>query len=240
MPSFLQKLVAYLVLLAALLLAVGCVDPPLDFSTRPTIQDETLVTGRPCLPPCWHGIIPGETNTQDALNLVKQLPFVDSATVEETVKDLYLNTDNSILWLYPGTSDFGGRLFFNRNRVSWLRVSYPVYLRLEEIIARTGEPDWVWAGKAGSAGTEYIFRFFFETSGLMLESRLYGAGTAIDGKTLLSSDIEIEQARYFQPQSLRDYFTDILGAKETESKQISEAYLPWPGFGVNIELRELY
>jgi len=234
------RIVGLFMMLAALLLVVGCVDPPIDLRTRPAVQDETLVTGKPSLPPCWYEIISGETNTQDALNIVKRLSFVDPKSVVETTRDLYENTDNSILWFYSGTPDFGGRLSIHRDRVIWYRVSYPNNLRFGDIVAQVGEPDWVWVGREGGAGTEHIFQFIFEARGLMLESRLYGAGTAKDGKVLLSSDIEIADARYFQPQSLKDYLKNIVGATETQTDQMKEAYQPWPGFGVSIEMRKLY
>jgi hypothetical protein len=43
----------------------------------PSLIDETLITGEPCLPPCWHGIEVGITTKEEAIQIASNLSFVD-------------------------------------------------------------------------------------------------------------------------------------------------------------------
>ncbi len=104
------RLVVVLIILSSLFLLSGCAESVIDLRVQPAVQDETLITGEPCLPPCWYGIIPEETSIRDAVQILTTIPFVDPKSVKETTRDLYKNTDKSILWNYQGTSDFGGDL----------------------------------------------------------------------------------------------------------------------------------
>jgi len=228
------------VIFSTLLLVSGCVDPPIDLRTRPAAQDETLVSGEPCMPPCWYGIFPEETRTQDAINTVTNLSFVNPDSVEETTRDLYVNTDNSILWRYIGTSSFGGNLSIRNGIVIWWQIDYPKFLKLKDIVSVIGEPDFVWAGRVGGAGTEHIYRFYFSHRGLLLQSRMYGADTRKDGKVLLGPDIEIANSRYFSPQILEGYLVNIVGASNKQAVRIKGFYQPWPGFGEWIEMQPEY
>lgn len=62
--DFRGRPVQFLVLLAILLASAACfglMPPP------PPVQDESLAAGQPCLPPCWHGIYPGQTSVDEAV-----------------------------------------------------------------------------------------------------------------------------------------------------------------------------
>ena len=235
------RLIAIFFILSSLFFISGCAESSIDLRVQPTVQDETLVSGEPCLPPCWYGVIPEKTLTQDAMRLVIAIPFVDPESVEETTRDLYKNTDSSILWSYQGASDFGGDLSIRNGTVIWWRVSYPLSLKLEDIISTIGEPDWVWAGPAGGGEVvAHIYRFYFRHSGLLLESRMYGVDMKQGSKVLLDPEIEIARSRYFRPQSIESYLINIVGASEEQADQIKKLYLPWPGFGKWIEMQPEY
>jgi hypothetical protein len=165
---------------------------------------------------------------------------VNPDSVEETTRDLYVNTDNSILWRYIGTSSFGGNLSIRNGIVIWWQIDYPKFLKLKDIVSVIGEPDFVWAGRVGGAGTEHIYRFYFSHRGLLLQSRIYGVGTRKGGKVLLGPDIEIASSRYFSPQTLEDYLVNIVGVSNKQAVQIKDFYQPWPGFDEWIEMQPEY
>ncbi len=232
------RLVVVLIILSSLFLISGCAESVVDLRVQPAVQDETLITGEPCLPPCWYGIIPEETSIRAAVQILMTIPFVDPKSVKETTRDLYKNTDKSILWNYQGTSDFGGDLSIKNGSVIWWQVSYPNYLNLEDIVDVIGVPNWVWAGRAGGGEiVAHVYRFYFRRSGLLLESRMYGTNMRQDSKVLLDPEIEITRSTYFRPQTIESYLVNIVGASEEQSDQIKELYRPWPGFGKWIETR---
>jgi len=208
--------------------------PMFDSRVRPVVSDETLLSGEPCLPPCWYDIVPGSTGTAAALEKIRLLEFVNPTSVERTNRDLYPGTDDSIDWKYQGTNDYGGDIFIADDTVKWIRISHPNHLILEEVTATIGEPDWIWAGRAGGAGNHHIYRFVYEEMGLMLESRMYGDNSPMPENVIVSSDIEIDEAFYFAPRTLAQYLTDIQWVSEDQLENIKNAYQEWSGFGSEI------
>jgi len=46
------------------------------------LQDRSLFTGEPCLPPCWYGLHVGESNYDDVLTIVNSLSFIDADSIK--------------------------------------------------------------------------------------------------------------------------------------------------------------
>lgn len=232
-----RRFVDILAAITVILTANSCALPLPIFDTRvrPTVSDASLVTGKPCLPPCWYDILPGNTSTMIALNKVRLLDFVNPTSVERTNQAVYLGTDDAIRWNYQGTNDFGGGIYISEGTVKWVRVDHPEFLVLEDIIATVGEPDWVWAGRAGGAGNHHIFRFVFEERGLMLESRMYGDNSQMPETVIVRPDIEIDEAVYFMSQSLAQYLIEIRNVSQEELDENIHDYDSWSGYGVDIK-----
>lgn len=55
----------------ALVFLVAACAPAPELRNENLLQDSSFLTGEPCGPPCWNGIIPGETSWNDALNIVE-------------------------------------------------------------------------------------------------------------------------------------------------------------------------
>jgi hypothetical protein len=51
---------------------------------RESVTDRSLFTGSPCAPPCWQGIIPGETTAEEALQILQSSPYVKRKGIEKT------------------------------------------------------------------------------------------------------------------------------------------------------------
>lgn len=68
-----------LLLIFTFLLVNGCVPS----ETSPTILEDLV-----CQPPCWQGIIPGETTEEEVLNFLKESPIID--------QDATLRRDNKL------------------------------------------------------------------------------------------------------------------------------------------------
>jgi len=54
-----------------LVLVVAACAPPPNLLDDTLLQDESLITGEPCAPPCFRGITPGETRWNDALTIIE-------------------------------------------------------------------------------------------------------------------------------------------------------------------------
>jgi len=69
------------------------------------IEASLLEKNSGCEPPCWHGIIPGETNVNDVLSIIEMDPRLDSLKLE--FED---NEYGKHIILKPGYILIGGEL----------------------------------------------------------------------------------------------------------------------------------
>lgn len=64
--------------IAVLVVLIAACAPTPELRNDKLLQDSSFLSGEPCGPPCWRGIIPGETEWNDALNIVE-----DDATLSD-------------------------------------------------------------------------------------------------------------------------------------------------------------
>lgn len=235
LPSYQQP--AWLLSLAVMMIMAisGCVMPP-----PPPVQDESLVTGVPCSPPCWYGIHPGQTAVEEAIKIVRGLPFVVSDSLKRAKEGLPSGFDEGVTWKYIGGTHpaHGGALYARQGTIVWMRVSLPRGLRLADVLVTQGEPDLVAVslGMIGigplAEGHGYYLHLFYSERGVMLSSKGYGLG---EGQYVtLSPDIVIDEAEYFAPRDLVSYVVQILGATEESARKYAQRYHPWPGLDQEI------
>ena len=65
-------------ILLGLILLISACGPEPQIRSDTLLQDNSLITGEPCGPPCWRGIIPGETTWNDAIAIIE-----DDVTLDE-------------------------------------------------------------------------------------------------------------------------------------------------------------
>jgi len=237
-PCRLPTLAATLMLLGAIVLS-GCLPimPP-----PPSVQDESLTTGEPCLPPCWYGIHPGQTTLQEAIEIAKGLPFVDPASVIQNARDLPERIDQVVDWQYVGATrpTHGGVLYVRQGTIARIRIFLPRKLKLADVLVTQGKPDLVAVdvGMVGigpmAEGLGYYLYFFYSQRGVMLSSIGYPLKEGQQYATL-SPDITIEKAEYFTPTDIVGYFVEK-GVTEESAKSVAWRYQPWPGLGKDLML----
>lgn len=107
--------------------------------------DKSFLTNLPCAPPCWYGLIPGEATKADVLKTLKELPFIDYATIREyrTVWNLD-NAAESIRFgcSHPRKDECGAALISDDQlKELWLTVNFR--LDVEMVITKLGPPTYV-------------------------------------------------------------------------------------------------
>jgi hypothetical protein len=103
--------------------------------------DNSILTGQPCMPPCWYGIIPGETPSDKAWKLLRPNSHVNQRTLQETT-DRRGTTE--ITWL---TSKAVGpnRLFVRDNVIQVIQLTPEFPITLGAVTGQVGNPDKVLA-----------------------------------------------------------------------------------------------
>jgi hypothetical protein len=71
----------YLVLFV--MVATACVPQTPPLVSEEYLEDESLLTGEPCEPPCWNGITPGETTWEEALEVLESDDSVNGLDQQE-------------------------------------------------------------------------------------------------------------------------------------------------------------
>lgn len=103
------------------------------------LRDNSFLNGDPCGPPCWRGIIPGETRWQDALTIVEDDPTLDR---------LQTRADEESSAIAAGWAQVDGegccQMFTEDGSVvSFVVLQTRPDHTLAEVIAEHGEPAYV-------------------------------------------------------------------------------------------------
>jgi len=161
--------------------------PPEDWPNR-------WIQGIPCRPPCWEGIMPGQTAAAEAVEILAQSPVI--ATVEMTISPL-IPEDGYVTWTWTGIEGGGQALFHAQApaaSIYLIEPYYPTSFRLGDVIQAYGEPSHIIArsyhGPDIGSGIFYDLRIVYRSQGFLL----------IDGgpnKPVLDADTRFERVVFF-------------------------------------------
>lgn len=226
------------VLVAIVILLTGCLT-----------NDRSLVTGTPCLPPCWHNIVPGETRTQDALETLSALPFVKTGTI--TVEELSRGGADGdhfsiITWQFRGDPSYqagsyqkGGKVFIREDVVVAVEIYLSHPMQLEEVLEVQGAPALVRVGVNPDASL--IYTFAYPQNGLILYGTLRPPTKLVikDKLAPVVGKIKVTEVVYFSPMELNEFYSQIRGFSQEQASGIALTFQPWPGLGATIEIDQL-
>jgi hypothetical protein len=124
-----------------LLVVTGCASTRID----DPLADHSFLTNQPCAAPCWYGIKLGDTSKDSVRTTLKKLPFVDSASIQET-QQIWLNDPNAIEidynCLHPLDKECGGIQFASGEiKLIWTTVGYD--LTFKQVVDVLGPPEYV-------------------------------------------------------------------------------------------------
>ncbi len=148
--------------------------------------------GIPCRPPCWEGIMPGQTTANDAVATLSKSPLISTVVLTNSP---WLNDDGYVIWNWANGHQGGEARFQNRTStqtVSTIQPNLPLPLRLGDVIRAYGEPDYVLAAIEENPevknGTIYNLRIIFLSQGFMLSDG--GSDTTTLSPDKLFGDID--------------------------------------------------
>jgi len=141
------------------MLPVTATVPSVGFTPDPTLQAaqrelQTEWLNNPiCLPPCWAGIIPGETGASEAVGILSSLPWIKNVTLIEDKMYGEINWS----WNTVQGDGGGGRIFFDvstpSRKVKSILPNITGYwgsnLLLGDVIKVYGEPTHILLEKQG-------------------------------------------------------------------------------------------
>jgi hypothetical protein len=104
------------------------------------------LAGKPCAPPCWEGVIPGQTSLDEAINILNQHPQMGNIAIYDVPK----YRGGVVGWEWSGHPPSGyGLLHYQRLEdstaalINSISVQFPDHFSLAPIIAAYGEPSYI-------------------------------------------------------------------------------------------------
>jgi hypothetical protein len=196
--------------------------------------DTSLTTGSPCAPPCWQGVVPGETSEAEAKEILERLPYVRDLgwgiyTEEATWSNPCLRTSE-----FRASSGVPvNRIAFEGGLVQMIRVNIDHHLTVGELIARYGPPDKIVPSVVGDGGGVIYFGvdMFYPGEGLVVEAASLERPGDLSDISVPSVDAEmaVKTVTYFSPTSMEDIVAGRSSAFYPRREYIAEHQQDWPG-----------
>jgi hypothetical protein len=157
---------AILLSVCVLMSSVGMVVSQEVTSEPPMSGMPSLIEGDLCTPPCWYGLVPGESTLEDVLQMFSNHPDLfwnELVEGEETYNNrpiLYphldlqpLMEDQAIDFFWRETNFEGNIIIANiirmsGNRVATMAIKPTEVVSLSEVLSQWGQPDTIRAGRS--------------------------------------------------------------------------------------------
>jgi hypothetical protein len=204
----------------------------------PAPIDISLLTGKPCEPPCWQGLVPELSTEIDVNTFLETSKFVDHESISRG--DISTGSGDVIgirVQWRSSASDHGAQGANSFDIEGGVLRSIETYLdfevTLEELLERYGPPTRLRARFAEIQRVDAEVTLYYPELGLI--ARLYIEPS--DEQFELQPGCAIQRVWYFSPQPLED-LCDLSGAIPFPDKpeHIDTVLQCWQGYGL-IDLR---
>lgn len=205
-----------LLLLSVSIVAAACAS---DRSRWP--QDNSFLTGNPCLAPCWYGLELGRSDSDQVMATLSTLPFVVATSIISRPTGWYDSQDAMLIeyeCVGQQGESCGGALVSEGTLV---RITLPVQVPItfREAVNRLGQPDFVFAGPPAVSGGCAV-SLFFRASQAIVSSHQRGdkiCERVYDGQGI-------------DPELLLDSITYVTANVMPPGEDSGPPFFPWPGF----------
>lgn len=166
-PRGKQRIIHTIILLICVLLSlVGIVASQEATIEPPTSAMPSLIEGDQCTPPCWYGLVPGESTLEDVLQMFSNHPGLfgnelveggqtyNGSPILEPRLDLQPLLDHQSVGFFWSISNFGGSttignvIRMSDNQVSMMAIKPTETVLLSEVLSKWGQPDTIRAGRS--------------------------------------------------------------------------------------------
>ena len=159
--------------------------------------DRSLLTGDPCEPPCWQGLVPGVSTVQEVEGVLAGSEYVKQDSVERERWGGF-----STIWWESTASWASGSgrnaAVMKGDMLQVLMICLDYELVLEDIVERYGTLEKLWVTWTSLGGVEVAVRLYYPHEGLIFALVLQPS----NGYHELEPGSRVTVVRYFAPTSL--------------------------------------
>lgn len=156
--------------------------------------DNTLVTGKPCAPPCWFNITPGITTGDEAVDTLRKMPFVDS-------KSIFVG-GGGVSWrrISSDSQSVTGGIPLTNNVVESVNVRQFMYPpSLGSLVDALGPPEGAWVEFVHQPNADVIVILIWPKKGVRVESQTFDYDKAAAREEAVEPSLTIRFVEYVVP-----------------------------------------
>lgn len=151
-----MKLRLILAAVTLILIAAACGPEP-QIRNDNLLKDSSFLTGDPCGPPCWRGIVPGETAWNDAITIIEDDETLDQLQSREDEESDRIGA----AWAQADGDGCCQMFTQDGETVSFLVMQTAPEARLSDVIEEHGEPQYLF-GEAITSDQGLISLFYVD------------------------------------------------------------------------------
>lgn len=190
---------------------------------------EGLLTGQPCGPPCWQGLVPGLSTHTDAVDVLEEIGYADSLQVgpgRYEAITIVTWRPNRVEW----PSQQRNMLELQHGQLEVMNMYVDSEVTLGEVVDRYGPPDKQTVFLSMSGPIHTVVQLFFEDLGTILQV------TLPEDHRELNPEAPVDSLWYFEPGPLDQAFAALEGRKGAPLEDFQLEWLEywhdWDGYGV--------
>ena len=201
--------------------------------SRKPDADRSLLTDDPCAAPCWHNIIPGESNEDDVLRELENSPYVKSGTLNRGWT--MINGIDLTYYSWQGRDKVLNRVYLQNDRVLRIELHPNDKLAFGDVVDKFGPPENVYARFPPGGTVTYLVYLDYPALGMSFCSFSgpisFKKALAAPGYGVLSEDLLVTSATYFAPTSLEQMYRRVYLYSDERVEYYMTWKQEWPGFG---------
>ncbi|HUW96180.1 MAG TPA: hypothetical protein VMW58_10370 [Anaerolineae bacterium] len=189
-----------------------------------TAIDKSLLTGQPCGPPCWQGLVPGVSTEGQIEDFVSESDYVD-----DHYRDMH--GGETIIWWQaaPGGRDQGTTNAFGIREgvLSSMVVSLDYELTLDQLLARYGPPEKLWVQWSAGGSAVALVNLYYPSQGFIPQVELEPS----NGYHELTAQDTVRRVWYFPPTTLEELANLGPSIPFPPREYVDTDVRDWAGFG---------